>query len=597
MDWDLTTYFSTFGAEDYQQFNTGFTAQMAELQTQLKLLSPAPEQLPAIACWICGFEQLHSRMGHLHSFVGCLASADSSNDLYQREESRLGELGSQISIMTDGLMRLLGALSEPDFARLCQTKGLEGLAFPLSETREMSALRMSAELEELNAELRLTGLEAWSRAYFTTTGNLEFSFDDPKQGVTKVPFSHYNSLLCDPSPDRRNAVMAGAAETFGEHKHFFAAALNAISGTRLSINRRRGIGHFLHPSLTSARIGKESLDAMMAAIDARLDLAREMFRFRSTMTGVANPGYADLRAPLPLQEAPAMGWDTGVALISRAFHSGYPDLGSFFDEMVAKRWLDYNPRRNKRPGGFCSSSSFNGESRIFMTYRQTLNDVLTLAHEAGHAWHSRLLADTRPLAAQYPMTLAETASTFAERILTHGVLNDPQAPSVTKLVLLDAEIEHMQAFLLDLPVRFKFESAVYERRANGILSAAEYCDLMARTQREVFGTALSQGGEDPWFWASKLHFYISEVEFYNYPYTFGYLLSTLMVRRLQQQGPAFLNHYETFMRRSGSADCETLAAEILGGDMTTPEFWQQAIDALQQPFVQYKELLTEFFPQ
>jgi oligoendopeptidase F len=385
--------------------------------------------------------------------------------------------------------------------------------------------------------------------------------------------------------------MAGAASTFDEHRRFFAGAINAISGTRLTLNKRRSIPHFLHPSLQSARLQQASLEAMMQAIDTSLPQIRDIFRYRSKACGISDPGYADLRAPLPIANKPTLDWEDGVRLISSAFHTAYPALADFFDSMIQHRWIDWSPRAAKRPGGFCTSSTYIRQSRIFMTYRNTLSDILTLAHEAGHAWHSRLLADARPFAASYPMTLAETASTFAERILTKGILADTSADPTVQLLLLDAEIEHTLAFLLDLPVRFRFENAVYQKRASAELSASELCDLMASTQREVFGDSLADNGTDPWFWASKLHFYINEVQFYNYPYTFGFLLSTVMIQHLNQHGNAFLDDYERFMRLSGSASCEDLARDVMQADMADPAFWNSAISSLQQPFTAYKSLL------
>ena len=163
-----------------------------------------------------------------------------------------------------------------------------------------------------------------------------------------------------------------------------------------------------------------------------------------------------------------------------------------------------------------------------MNYNDTLGDVRTLAHEIGHAFHSYIMRDVRTLARSYPMTLAESASTFSEMLLTEGALADPTITPVQKARLLDMEVGHGAIFLLDIPVRYHFEKKLYEARARGELSAAQLGELMSETQREILGDVLEPGGEDPLFWASKLHFYISGVTFYNYPYTFGFLLLSLI---------------------------------------------------------------------
>ena len=450
---------------------------------------------------------------------------------------------------------------------------------------------MASDLEDLAADLGINGLSAWSRLYFTTMGTLSFRYEDPVNGEQSVPMAQLNSLLSNASRDRRIAAAAGAARTFEEHQHAYASAINAISGTRLTLNQRRGVSGFLEPSITQSRITQETLNALMEAIGERIEFAREVFAFRNEKLGITDPGYADLRAPLPIGNSNGPTWDQGVSLISRAFNRIYPALGEFFDELIEKNWVDHTPREKKRPGGFCTGSLQTRESRIFMTYKDTLNDVLTLAHEAGHAWHSTLLKDARMMAARYPMTIAESASTFAERILTEGILDDDASDQETQLILLDAEVEHMLAFLMDLPVRFHFEKSVYEKRKQGTLSATELCDIMKSTQRDVFGNTLAEGREDPWFWASKLHFYIEGVQFYNYPYTFGYLLSTAYIRDMREGKPGALDNYETFLRYSGRMSCEDLVMKTLQLDIREPAFWAGLIDQLSRPFNLYKDLL------
>lgn len=595
MDWDLSPYFDAFNGPAYLAMRDGLKNELPAIRKQADQLRTQSGK-PDLAAWeaiLFAYENAMARQSHLTSYISCLSASDARNADYLREEAALAPLQAAMSKLVDALVRGIGELDDAAFAALCQRPGLGDIAFVLAEWRQQASQRMEAELESLAADLGVDGIAAWSRLYFTNAGNLKFRYLDPHKGEVEVPLSQYNALLSEPDRNRRLAVKAGADACFAEHQHTCAAALNAIAGSRLALNQRRGLKHFLEPSLRQMRIQHETLDALMAAITARQDFARSIFSFRSTHLGIHNPGYADLRAPLTDEAAAAPDWQTGISLVSRAFNTAYPSLGTFFDEMVARRWIDYSPRAGKRPGGFCTTSLRMRESRIFMTYKNTLSDVLTLAHEAGHAWHAHLLGKTRALACGYPMTLAEAASTYAERILTDGVLANPQFDDQTRLMLLDADVTHMIAFLLDLPVRFHFEKEVYRRRHDTTLSPAELCELMAETQRKVFGNSLAPGGEDTWFWASKLHFFIDDVEFYNYPYTFGYLLSTAYVERLRAGESDAVPAFETFLENSGRMDCESVVRETLGEDIRRPEFWTAQIDALAGTFAKYRQLLGE----
>jgi oligoendopeptidase F len=594
MDWDLTSYFTEFGSPIYTAFKAELTDTIVDLNDRARELLSS--DLPMLNEWetlINDYEHMLANYSHLASYTGCLNAADAKNDTYAKEESAFANISAALSKLSDKIIRGMGQLDEVSFEELATRERLEDAAFQLREFRAQAQQRMSGDLESLAADLGVTGISAWSRLYFTAMGNLSFRYTDPEDGEKDVPMAQLNSLLSNPNRERRIAASAGAANTFSEHQHTYAAALNAISGTRHTLNKRRGIHDFLEPSLRQSRVSHTTLAALISAIEYQLPFAREVFQFRTSSLGIEDPGYVDLRAPLPLGEESGPDWDDGVDLISNAFNSVYPSLGKFFDEMIEKRWIDHTPREGKRPGGFCTGSLATRESRIFMTYKDTLNDVLTLAHEAGHAWHSRILKDQRILAAKYPMTLAESASTFAERVLTEGILASDQYDKTVKLILLDAEVEHMLAFLLDLPVRFRFEQAVYEQRASGTLSPTDLCNQMSEIQHLVFGDTLAQGREDKWFWASKLHFYIEGVQFYNYPYTFGYLLSTAYLKRFREGLDGALNTYERFLENSGKMSCEKVVQETLGEDITDPNFWSNLIEGLREPFDLYKGMLED----
>lgn len=597
MDWDLTSYFKTFGDEAFVAFKESLAAETSAINILLtQLMEPAVSDLEALTTSIERFEALTANISHLSSYISCLVAGDASNEEWAAEEANLSQISAASTKLQNKLMILVGRLDEEAFARLAQLESLNGCSYALQRLRTLSKQRMSLAEEELAADLGVNGISAWSRLYFNTVSNLRFTYDHPEKGPTTAPLSQLNSLLASPDRALRKAASVGSAKVLKENQQIFSAALNSISGTRLELNKRRRIEHFLEPGLFQSGIEKETLDALMGAIEKKVDFARDVFRFRNQAMKIQDPGWVDLRAALPLDGANP-NWSEGVQLVSKAFNASYPDMGRFFDEMIDKQWIDHSPRASKRPGGFCTTSRLSGESRIFMNYEDTLNDVMTLAHEAGHAWHSRILKNTRPMANSYPMTLAETASTFAERILTKGILSDPETDDLTQLVLLDAEIEHMLAFLLDLPVRFRFEEAVYSKRPTSTLSASELCKLMADTQHRFFGDTFSEDSPDPWFWASKMHFYIASVQFYNYPYVFGYLLSQAFLEAMRMDHGKGISAFERFLEFSGRRSCEALIMETLNEDITQEAFWGRMIDGLGENFSRYQALLNRILPQ
>ena len=280
-------------------------------------------------------------------------------------------------------------------------------------------------------------------------------------------------------------------------------------------------------------------------------------------------------------------------MVSGAFGGAYPDLDTYFRSMIAQSWIESEARPGKRPGAFCTASPLTGEQRVFMTFSGSLGNVTTLAHEVGHAWHDHLMGGMRTFARQYPMTLAETASIFAEQMLAEGIYRDDGIKDTHKLLMLDADLCSAAVMLLDITVRYEFEKAFYEERAEGEVPVSRLKELMVSTQQRVFGDALLEDGADPYFWASKLHFYITGVSFYNFPYTVGFLLARALIGRFRKEGKDFLPRYEDFLRLAGSGTVEQVTRRSLEVDVTRPEFWQESIRSLEAPLAKYKELLAD----
>jgi oligoendopeptidase F len=334
---------------------------------------------------------------------------------------------------------------------------------------------------------------------------------------------------------------------------------------------------------------------MMAAIAARYELPRQYVRLKAKILGMTRLGFQDLYAPLPNLEQQTYDWEAAGRLLVKETAEVYPDFSRFCEDALAKRWVDWTPREGKRPGGYCTGSTRLRESRIFMTYHGAFGDLMTLAHEFGHAYHSHVMAQERPLNLQYPMTLAETASTFAENLLIDALMRLPQTGPRQRLHLLDTRLQRAAAFLLNIPSRFIFEKRFYEERSQGEVSSDRLHQLTREAQLECYGDSLDPQMLDSYFWASKLHFYITEVSFYNFPYAFGYLFSLGVYAQAQQQGPQFTRAYERLLQSTGRLTAEQVAQQHLGVDLGKPDFWLDSIATVEQDLQAFETLAAEVY--
>ena len=578
--WDLRSYFPTFDGPEYRAFRTALNSDLKAALAAASALAPLQSTSESVQAWARAFatwEGLMTRMGHLNSYLGCLSAADSANEAYQTEEAALSLAAAEESKLKSQLLRGLRPADETAFAALLAASETAGAAHALRRLRAEAVYQMDAAQEALASDLGVDGFKAWSRLYDTVTGKMSFEMTFPDGRRERVPMSQRRALMTNPDRAIRKVAFEEGNKVWVAAGDTCAAAINALAGTRHTLYARRGRGHFLDAPLHDAALAKPTLDAMFAAIGENYALPRRIMQIGARLQGTQALEWYDLEAPRPLDPIADISWDEGIAMVQSAFDAAYPRLGEYFRQSVRDRWLEGEKRANKRSGAFCTGSPLTREERIYMTFNGTMGDVVTLAHEAGHAWHSHVLGGLRPIARDYPMTLAETASTFAEKILVHGLLSAPGLTPSRRAFLLDMETNHMPAYLLNIPVRFLFEQRFYEERKAGVVSVSRLCELMSQAQAEVYGPALEPHGRDPWFWASKLHFFIAEVSFYNFPYTFGFLLSQALFSQFRREGASFLPKYEQFLLATGSASCEDAVKSTLGWDIGTKAFWAQAI--------------------
>ncbi len=592
--WDLSSYFKKFNNSEMKTFKVELKKGIASLQKT----SAAMKTLDATnqAKWekiFLEFEQLMCRLSHFSSYVGCLNAADAANEDYNRESAEIDGISAEFSKIVIYLKMGLKKAAKKDFDTFAARKKLADIKFHLNEMRTEAQKTMSSELEALAADLSVDGFSSWDRLYNTLAGKLTFDMHWPDGRVEKTPMAQCRSIMQDSDRQVRKSAFENGNKAWQNVEDICAAALNALSGTRLLLNNKRGYDHFLDVALAQSRISRKTLDAMFKAVEECRPFIQKIGKAKAKALGQKKLAWYDCEAPLAIPQLNRYSWDEGVKIVDNAFGNAYPDLQAYFRDALKKRWIESEPRAGKRPGAFCTGSLLTEESRVFMSFAGSMNDVTTLAHEIGHAFHSYQLRGLRPFLQEYPMTLAESASTFGEMILADGILHDSKVSDAGRLNVLTSVINDGIAFLIDIPIRFNFEKAFHEERMNGEVSVSKLKELMTNAMQKQFGDLLEKDGANPMFWASKLHFYISGVTFYNFPYTFGYLLSRGLFEMFRKEGRAFLPKYRDFLRLSGSDMAHKVAKKAIKADLEDTTFWKQAIMSHESELAMFEKLAVK----
>jgi oligoendopeptidase F len=266
------------------------------------------------------------------------------------------------------------------------------------------------------------------------------------------------------------------------------------------------------------------------------------------------------------------------------FSAGMADVAR---KAFENNWIDVYPRDGKVSGAFCGDIYAIKQFRILLNYGNSLSDAITLAHELGHGYHSMQIMHEGVLNTNYPMPLAETASTFCETIVTNAALAEMN--DADKLQLLENSLQDATQVLLDIYSRFLFEQAVFKAREDHPLSTEELKGFMLDAQRAAYGDGLDPNALHPYMWLIKPHYYSAGTSYYNFPYAFGHLMANGLYRIYEADPAAFGEKYDAFLRASGKMSMKDSAA-MLGVDIEDVTFWDGAIQVILKNIDEFKRI-------
>ena len=436
---------------------------------------------------------------------------------------------------------------------------------------------MSYEAESLAAALDLPGGTGWEQLHSdlvsteTVTVALEPGESERPYGVAELFIK-----AADPRENVRSAAMDAELALLTRHRTAYAASMNGIKGQVTELSSRRGWASPLDASLFESGIDRASLEAMQTACVERFIDLRRYLAAKARALGKERLAWYDLHAPVPGASDRSFTWEEAKSFVSDRFATFSPALAGLAKRAFDEGWVDVEPRAGKRNGAFCSSSFNRQESRVMLNFGGRLDDVFTIAHELGHAYHNDCMyrAGRTLLQADSPMTLAETASIFCETLVLDAMLE--QADEAEQLAILEQDLQSATGLVVDIHSRFLFESAVFEARRERPLSADELDALMLDAQAATYGEGAGAELRHPLMWAQKPHYYSSSLSFYNYPYTFGYLFGLGLFALYREDKDAFVARYDALLASTGMAAPAELAAGF-GIDIRDPAFWRAGL--------------------
>ena len=454
--------------------------------------------------------------------------------------------------------------------------------------------QMERKEESIANDLQRFGGDAWSKLHEQIISNMV----DKETGKT------FNQLRNDAySPDRniRKESYYKEIALLEQNQIAISSALNNIKGATISLNKKRNWGDgfegAINRSLFSSRLSRKSLDALISAIEDSIPMWQEYLFEKAKALNLKDEkgnsekcSFYDIFAPLITESSDKeKDWTYQEAkeFIINKFSEFSSHMGNFVKTAFEENWVDAEIRKGKVGGAFCIDFPLQKVSRVLTNFSGTTSDILTLAHELGHAYHHFCIKDLDYNLCSYPMTLAETASIFSETMVTNSMLKTANLSE--KINLLEMHLSDSCQTLLDILSRFYFEKSVFEERENKELVAEDFCRLMNDAQNKTYGNSLTET-KHPYLWAVKTHYYSPSLDFYNFPYAFGQLFALGLYSQYKDSPKEFPSQYQELLKNTGSMTCEEVC-KLAGFDITTKDFWLSGIKELKLEFEEWKTCL------
>ena len=452
-----------------------------------------------------------------------------------------------------------------------QDEVLSGYRFLFENMADSARYLLPGMGEEIMARMELSGGNAWSdlQQYLTSTVEVDY------RGQT-TNLSAVRNLAYDPDPQARQDAYKAELAAYDKIKDSVAFALNSIKLETITDCRLRGYESPLERTLKRSFLSRQTLDAMLGAMDEYLPKFWQYLKVKGKALGHENglPWYV-LFAP--------MG-NASTKFTTQQARDFLVELFAGFDaelsQMVAtafdNAWIDFYPRDGKAGGAFCAGVECLGESRILTNFDGMFTDVVTLAHELGHAFHNQCIRDHRPLNRDYSMPVAETASTFNECVVMAAAIKEAKDDD-ERLALIESQLQDAAQIICDIYSRYRFEAMVFANRESQFMDAGTLCGFMTKAQEQSYGDGLDHDQMHPYMWVCKSHYY--GPTFYNFPYAFGGLFARGLYAQYETEGAPFVEKYKRLLHTTTVATAED-TAKVAGIDLTDKRFWRGALQTI-----------------
>ena len=580
--WDLTILYTGFD-------DPAFLADKGALElsiNELIVLAKDAEGMNSeelVKKYISVSERMSELAGKLIIYSNLTYSANTKNSAASSNMGMLMGMLSATSAPSAKISKIIAGY--PDLENIIDSNPeLREYRYLLCNIKRDSKYLLADGEETVFSKMNISGAGAWSELHSALTSGVKVNYDGKE-----ITLSSVRNLAYDKDPDVRRAAYEAELACYDSIKDSVAFALNSIKLQVLSECELRGYESPLAKTLYTSRMKKETLDALISAMEEYMPAFRKYLRAKASALGHkgALPWY-DLFAPMGKNDETYTVEDARDYLLG-IFKNFDTELHDMVKCAFDEAWIDFYPRDGKVGGAFDCGVPSAKMSRVLTNFDGAFSDIVTLAHELGHSFHDRQVFSHSILNQDYSMPVAETASTFNEvLVMSEAIANAKDKDE--KIALIENQLMDACQIICDIYSRYTFEASVFERRPTEFLSADRMCELMLSAQKKAYGDGLDENFMHPYMWLCKGHYYSGGLSFYNFPYAFGGLFARGLYAKYKKEGAPFVKTYKEMLKATSVSDIEE-CAKIAGVDLTERAFWCEGLQNIADEIDEFCKLV------
>lgn len=584
--WDLSVLFANDEA-----WETAFQEAEKQIGKYAKFKGTLAQSPEALAKCLNFDADLDRRFDRLGNYAYLKTAEDQGNSNYQRMIGRHQNLSTRAAEAASFIRPELLAIPSQTMAEFLKSKKLAGLKLAIERIIRYQPYTLSDREEQL---LAMQGEMAGTAGrVFRQLLDVDLKFEsvkDEKGKTVELTNSNFTTLLRSSDREVRKSSFHAYYKSFESHQNTLAATLQGSLQTDVYRARARGYSSSLDQALFSDDVPRSVYENLIMTVRSHLPTVHHYYELRRKILKLRDIHHYDCYCPLIPSTKSKYTWDSAVEVILAALQPLGDEYLSILGNGLKGRWCDRYPNQGKQSGAF-SYGTYDGEPYIMMNFHPNqLNDVFTLAHEAGHSMHSHFSCKNQPyLYHSYTIFVAEVASTFNERLLNHHLLKNAKDKRLQAFLICN-EIDDIRSTIVRQTMFAEFEKLTHEMVERGEPATVDALrKVYAGLLRDYFGEKFAVDDSLSLECMRIPHFYRA---FYVYKYATGLSAAIALSDRVLSGGKAELQDYLGFL----SGGCSKMPLELLkdaGVDMTVP----QPIDAAMKRLKTQVEALEALYAE